>query len=156
MCRRAVWASDHATVRLLSTQPVTGVLCSWTAGFHLSNIFTSLRVLCKCLFCELVHSAFCMLFRVRNCQGAEEYIGTQSPGSSGHLWPRKFSVLEAIFSCIGLVIVASFPGPSFSFRRILCAPAVPATEHWGSCCGPRWPNRGYGSTFTQHQRTEHL
>lgn len=72
--------------------------------------------------CELVHSAFCMLFCVRSCQGAEEYIGTQSAGSSGHLWPRKFSVLEAIFSCIGLVIVTSFPGPFFSFRRILCAP----------------------------------
>lgn len=131
MCRSAVWVSDHATASLLSTKLVTGVLCSWTAGFCLSNIFTSLRVQCKCLFCELVHSALCMLFCVRSCQGAEEYIGTQSPRSSGHLWPRKFSVLEAVLSCIGLVIVATFPGPSLSFRRMLCAPPLPATEHWG-------------------------
>lgn len=155
MCRSAVWATDHATVWMLSTQPVTGVLCSWTAGFCLSNIFTSLRVQCKGLFCELVHSAFCMLFRVRSCQGAEEYIGTQSPGSSGHLWPRKFSVLEAIFSCIGLVIVASFPAIFFLQENPVCAPFA---CHWALrfLYDPQWPSRGYGSTFRQHQRTEHL
>lgn len=92
---------------------VTGLCCvvinSWLC---LSNIFASLGGQCECSFCGLVHSAFCMLFHVRGCQGAED-VGTQDRGSSGHLWPRESSNLESVISCVGLVIVASSLGQSF-------------------------------------------
>lgn len=114
-CCVGIWSWHSVTV--VSTALGTGAVWPWTAGFCLSNVFISWGVQCKCLFCGLVHSAFCMLFRVRSCQGAEEYKGTQSAGSSGHLWPWKFSVLETVFSCIGLVIIASFPGQSFPIRN---------------------------------------
>lgn len=59
---------------------VTGLCCvvikSWLC---LSDIFTSLGGQCKCSFCGLVRSAFCMLFHVRGCQGAEDDVGTQDP-----------------------------------------------------------------------------
>ena len=96
-----------------------------------------------------------MLFYVRSCQGAEEHMGTQSPGSSGHLWPRKVSVLEAVFSCVGLVIIASFPGQSFSIR-VSWVP--PFACHWALMILGWTPTaeQGLRKHLWQHQRTEHL
>lgn len=112
-----------------------------------------IRVQCKWLFCELVHSAFCMLSCVRSCQGAEEYMGPQSPGSSGHLWPRKFSILEAVFSCIGLVITAPLPGQSFPSGYSVCPLACLSTG--GLAVNPS-AEQGSWKHLWQHQRTKYL
>lgn len=98
---------------------VTGVVWSLASVFPTSSLRNSVQV--SVLWVSAF--SFCMLFCVRSCQGAEKYMGTQRPGSSGHLWPRKFSVVEAVFPCIGLVIAASFPGQSFPSGWSCVAPA---------------------------------
>jgi hypothetical protein len=97
------------------------------------------------VFCELVHLAFGMLFCIRSCQGAEEHIGTWAL----HPWSAcalEDSVLEAVVPYIG---------QAFSVRIILCAPSLSLSSDV-FCCEPQWQNRDHGSTFCQHQKTEHL
>lgn len=122
-CDRGLYSPCHRDGVLMN---------SWLLSLqHLHFI----RVQCKWLFCELVHPAFCMLFCVRSCQGAEEYMGPRSPGSSGHLWPRK---IQCFGSCVFLHWPGDYctiPWPIFPIR-LFCGP-LGLPEHWWSCCEPQ-------------------
>lgn len=120
-----------------------------------SNVFTSFGVQCE--FVSWV-SAFSFL-HVISC---EKLSGSRRIHRNTRSWilryfrPREFSVLEAVFSCVGLVTAVSFPGQSSSPRITPCAPPLPATEHQCSCCQAQRLSRDYGSTFWQHRRTKHF
>lgn len=106
--RRRLGVRSRRSATAVCTALVTGVVWSQTAGFCLptSSLHSEFSA---SLFHGLVHSAFCMLFHVRSCQGAEEYIGTQDPGSSGTFglensvfWKQCFPALAWSLLCHSL------------------------------------------------------
>lgn len=117
------------------------VMNSWLC---LPNILTR-RSVHVC--CGLVHSALCMLFHVRSCQGAEEYTGTQGPGPSEKpgFWKHYFSALA------GSLLHHSLD--DLPNRIILCAPSfLPLSTNVLVVN----PNALVRRTYWQHQRTQHL
>lgn len=80
-------------------------------------------------------SSFLHVILCKKLSGSRRIHGPLSPGSSGTFGLGKFSVLEAVFSCIGLVITAPFPGQSFPSGYSVGPRGLP--EHWWSCCEPQ-------------------